>query len=656
LIAHRKDIDGLRAAAVVPVVLYHAGVPGFSGGFAGVDIFFVISGYLITQMIAADLGGSRFSLLNFYARRVRRIVPALLAMLAVVTAAGVIVFTGPELRSYGMALASAALFGANVYFWRTQDYFTAEPEPSPLLHTWSLAVEEQFYILWPLALMLLFALGWRKAVPWLAIAGAIAGLALAVVLVRINPQFSFYMLPTRAWELLLGAVLVLGAVPALTRAMHREIAAALGLAMVLASVFALNNTMEVPGPWLLLPCLGAALLLHAGASGETVAGRALSWAPIVWIGLISYSLYLWHWPLLILPQLVLARDLLPAETAAAIALSVAAAALSWRYVEQPFRRASVQQPTAQTRFVVAGGAALAAVATLGVSLSHLAPAARLEGATRSPDIQTFSQTCMTRDKSSGTASELPPLEPCVFGATKSASPEVVLWGDSHANHLHPALDAWAKARGLTVRQVAKALCPPVLGASPFIAPRNARADCAAFNAQTLDWIKATPSVKYVVLAARWPIYVGASYPRHGVTPVLAKDGAIPASDAEARALLTASLGRLTRELSALGKMVALIGPLPDFYQSGAKCVERTRAFGWPDARCDAAGAETALRLQPVHDAMKAAQNGADWIETSDLFCTIETCKPVKDGRLQFRDDNHVTPDGARRIVDRLPPP
>jgi peptidoglycan/LPS O-acetylase OafA/YrhL len=655
LIAHRKDIDGLRAAAVLPVVLYHAGVPGVSGGFAGVDIFFVISGYLITQMIASDLQAGRFSLMNFYARRVRRIVPALLAMLVAVTAAALIFFTGPELGSYGVALASAALFGANVYFWRTQDYFTAEPEPSPLLHTWSLAVEEQFYILWPLALMLLFALGWRKAMPWLTALGVVAGIALAIVLVRINPQFSFYMLPARAWELLLGAVLVMGLVPPLTRALYREIAAALGLAMVLASIVVLNNGMEVPGPWLLLPCLGAALLLHAGASGETIAGRALSWRPIVWIGLISYSLYLWHWPLLVLPQLILARDLAAHETSAAIVLSIAAAALSWRYVEQPFRKASVQLPAAQTRFVMGGGGALALMAAVGVALGHLLPASKIEGAVRTAEAQTFTQKCLINENSSGGASELPPLEPCLSGANPAKAPEVVLWGDSHANHLQPALAAWANSNGLTVRQMAKALCPPVLGAAPFTPPSNRRADCAAFNTQALEWIKATPSVRTVILAARWPIYVGASYPRHGVTPILFKDE-IPTSDQAAREVLTASLAGMIKELTARGIKVVVIGALPDFYQSGAKCVERARTFGWPENRCAADAWTTNERLAPVDQAIRAALGSAALIETRDLFCTSFRCEPVKDGLLQFRDDNHVTPDGARRIIARLPMP
>lgn len=660
---HRPDIDGLRALAVIPVVLYHAGVPGFSGGFTGVDVFFVISGFLITKMIAGDLHQGRFSLTDFYARRVRRIVPALAAMLAVVTLFALATFTPQEMQRYGIALAAAAFFSANIYFWRNENYFAAEAEPSPLLHTWSLAVEEQFYIFWPLGLMLIFALGLRRFLPALAIAGLIVSFAVALILVRMNPQFAFYMLPSRAWELLLGAVLALGAVPALRADWMRQLAAAAGVAAIAAAVVVLDARTETPGWWLLLPCLGAALVIHAGSGGVTLAGRLLAFAPVVWIGLISYSLYLWHWPLLILPKLVLARDLTQIETASAIGLSVLAAAISWRFVEQPFRRRSLSGPKARRSFLVGGAAALSAFFLAGAAMAHFGgflwrntPQARLADAAV---IHDGAPLCLARDRTSGGSSELPPLKECVFGAQPGGEPVSVLWGDSHANHLRPALEPWAKANGTSFRQVTKALCPPLAGAVPAFAPRNMRGDCKRFNAETLDWILATPSIRQVILSARWPIYLGRSWPREGLTPVLTLGEMVPKDISGAMAAFETSLDRTVKALSAKGIAVVILAPLPDLYQGGAKCVGRSAHLGWDPRRCAVSASETASRIQPVTDTIRsvaARYRGVTIVEQAPLFCDEKLCSPLKDGVVVYRDDNHVTPEGAKLIVEKFPAP
>lgn len=660
--AHRPDIDGLRALAIIPVVAYHAQIPGFSGGFAGVDVFFVISGFLITRMIAQDLDRGRFSLSDFYARRVRRIVPALAVMLAAVTVFAAILFTPQEMQRYGLTLAAAAMFSANIYFWRTENYFTAEPESSPLLHTWSLAVEEQFYIVWPLGLMLIVALGLRRYLPALALAGLIVSFVAALVLVRLSPSFAFYMLPARAWELLLGAVLALGVVPALKSAWVREAAALCGAAAVVASVFILNNRMEIPGPWLLLPCLGTALVIHAGSNEPARTSQILSLAPLVWIGLISYSLYLWHWPLLVLPQLILARELTPVEVAFAIGFSVLAAALSWRFVEQPFRRRALSDRPARRAMLVSGSAILSAALLAGVALSQWGPLlwlntpkAKLADAAVIHDANPL---CLARDRPSQGSTELPPFEPCLFGAGGTA-PVSVLWGDSHANHLRPALEPWAKDNGVTIRQVTKALCPPLLGVAPAVAPRNMREDCVRFNAQTLDWIRTTPSVRQVIMSARWPVYLGRSMPHHGVTPILTAGDTVPTDASEAVKTFEAALDQTLKALTGAGKSVVLLAPLPDLFQGGAKCIGRSKHLGWDPNRCAASATETERRIGPVTQAMKAVAArfpNVTIIEQAPLFCDARLCSPLHYGVVLFRDDNHVTPAGARMIVERLPRP
>lgn len=293
--SYRSDIDGLRAVAVLPVVLYHSGLTVFSGGFVGVDIFFVISGYLITNIIWTEIRSSDFSILRFYERRARRILPALFVVILATLVAGSIWSLPQQLAGIGASSAAAVLSVSNFYFWSQSGYFSPHAEMLPLLHTWSLGVEEQFYLIFPLGMVLLHRL---KLNPPMVIAVAIAPLfAVGVYLSYTMPAVSFYLLPARAWELLIGAVLALGIVPKVHNRSLREAMGIGGLSIIGLAIFMIDPQMRFPGFVALAPCIGAAALIHSGHV-PTVASRLLSVRPMVFVGLISYSLYLWHWPLL----------------------------------------------------------------------------------------------------------------------------------------------------------------------------------------------------------------------------------------------------------------------------------------------------------------------------------------------------------------------
>ncbi len=338
---YRPDIDGLRAVAVLPVLFYHLGISLTPGGFVGVDIFFVISGYLITGLISAEMHEGTYSIRNFYVRRARRIFPALFFMCAV-TALFVLLFCLPsDAKRFSSSLAAATLFGSNVYFYLTADYFGAAAETQPLLHTWSLAVEEQFYIVFPLILLLVRRyFGQRERQVMVVL--ALLSLALSIWLVRTDQAGAFYLLHSRAWELLLGALLALGTFPAIRSRLLAGALGILGLALIAGSVLLYREAMPFPGLAALAPCIGAALLIHTGKDASLLSARALSLAPVRFIGLISYSLYLWHWPIDVIaryfafwygwdPDLKLHK-------LALLALSFGAAILSWHYVERPFRQ------------------------------------------------------------------------------------------------------------------------------------------------------------------------------------------------------------------------------------------------------------------------------------------------------------------------------
>jgi peptidoglycan/LPS O-acetylase OafA/YrhL len=346
---YRPDIDGLRAIAVLSVLAFHLGWSRMAGGFVGVDVFFVISGYLISAIVFSEVATSSFSILAFYERRIRRIFPALFGMLIIFSIVASFYLLPTEFVDFAKSLFAAATSSSNFYFWKHSGYFDS-PTSSPLLHTWSLAVEEQFYILFPIFLLVV-----RRFFPERLRIGVVvlffASLLASAVIVPIDSVTAFYMPYTRAWELLLGTILSLGMFPRLHSLFMRNVATLAGIALILYSVTTYNTHTPFPGLAALPPCIGSVLIIGAGEFGSSLVGSVLSWRPFVFIGLISYSLYLWHWPVIILHELGLSLNLqsvLPPRYANQLAavrfdmymeivISFVLAILSWRFVERPFR-------------------------------------------------------------------------------------------------------------------------------------------------------------------------------------------------------------------------------------------------------------------------------------------------------------------------------
>lgn len=365
---YRNDIDGLRAAAIVPILLFHAGVSTLHGGFVGVDIFFVISGFLITSIITQELDAGTFSIATFYKRRAVRILPALALMLLGTLIAGKFLLLAVELRDLGKSAAAAIGFVANIHFWLTVDYFDSGSETKPLLHTWSLGVEEQFYIFYPF--FVLFMRRWLPRYMKVAVALAtVLSFALSMYFSRTEPTAAFYLIPMRAWELGIGALIALNVLPKIA-SKHANVAAVVGAALVLFAVFRIRPDYAFPAPWALLPCIGAALLIGYGR--DAVTARMLAWKPIRAVGLISYSLYLWHWPIITLYRLNYGMEISTGGKVLVVALSFAAATVSYFLVEQPFLRRHRQ--TRSRPVLIAGGVAVASVAGASLLVSSQAAA------------------------------------------------------------------------------------------------------------------------------------------------------------------------------------------------------------------------------------------------------------------------------------------
>lgn len=445
-VKYRAEIDGMRALAVLPVIFFHAGFESFSGGFVGVDVFFVISGYLITTIIVSELLEDRFSLVNFYERRARRILPALFFVMAACLPFAWLWLNPGDLKDFGQSLLAVSTFSSNFLFWRESGYFDTAAELKPLLHTWSLAVEEQYYILFPVFMLIAWRFG-LKLVLWLCIAAFLASLLLAEWAAYQLPGAGFYLLPTRGWELLLGVLVsfyLLFGKPFSSRAIN-EVLSVLGFGLVVFSIVAFDESTPFPSLYALIPTIGTALLILAAAP-RTFVHRLLANPVLVGIGLVSYSAYLWHQPVLAFARHFMVGQEIPEEVLLALcALSLALAWISWKYVEAPFRNRQTYSRKAVFRFSFLG---LSGFALLGLVIHLTNGLETLKLASYSEEqLQTYEVIRQSTDYDmqdamysgecrfwSVNAAGLPleQLEECF---SEFGSPLLVL-GDSHAMNLY----------------------------------------------------------------------------------------------------------------------------------------------------------------------------------------------------------------------------
>ena len=561
-IGYRAHIDGLRAVAVMPVVLYHAGFSTFSGGFVGVDVFFVISGFLITSLIASDLEGGKFSILNFYERRIRRIFPALFAVIAACSIAAWFTFMPVEFAYFGRSALAAALFGSNILFFDESGYFDTAAQLKPLLHTWSLAVEEQFYIFFPLMLMVLHKLGRSRLTIALVIL-AILSFALNLWATEKEPEFAFFMSPPRFWELLLGALLAMGVVPNSASRRVNQILMTLGLGLIAFAVFTYSEAMSFPGIAALAPCLGAAMVLLGGHQDGPVV-RMLSIRPIVFLGLISYSLYLWHWPIIVFVRYYFGEEPSVTQASSIICASLVIAVLSWRWIEQPFRqrRYAISRPA----LFKSAAAAMVATGTFGLiinayeGVASRLPAEVMEIYSAKQDVDTVDMSkCLRGDKDYlNTMSEIG-VCPLSIGKPTNGQARYVVWGDSHAHSMTPAIEEAGNRAGQSGFLAFLGACPPVFNFDTGGSNREKKARCSRFNRAVMDLIN-DRHISLVFLDSRWPRHAHRDdYGNEGVffdpaRPVVLEDYSVPLRDA-----LDATIAELLRN----NVRVVLVTDIPE---------------------------------------------------------------------------------------------
>ena len=633
---YRPDIDGLRAIAVLSVIMFHFWRRLLPGGFVGVDIFFVISGFLITTHILHEVVERKFSLAEFYARRVKRIAPAMLVVVGVVILAAMAVMVPEDAAEAAKSGVYSVSSLANVFFWLYQDtgYFGAQGRDLPLLHLWSLGVEEQFYIVWPLLLMLFYRV--HRARTFLIVMSIAAGASfvLGQVLFPHFSSFTYYMLPTRAGELLLGAI---GSRVVLSSRWQRvprgwlTLMAVAGLLLLAVSMAFMSEDMIFPGLLALPPTIGATLLILTRRDDAQPVVRLLSMRPLVMVGLISYSAYLWHWPLLTFYRYGFGE---PGYVSglALLALTLLLAWLSYRFVEQPARRmkASFKHIFLRQYFVPA--AVLGSLCLVLIYADRAWPSRR-----RTPYRQTlatfraellpahaYSYVCQ-RQKLSLADLKNPR---CVVGIESTNEPRVVLWGDSNAAQYIGILGTFARTAGFNFRNIEVGACPPLLSNPTRFAEARRQRDCVA----------STPVVERAIAQAS-VVIVGGNYPVYQK----ASSSFLPA--------FFATIKELTRR----GKDVIVLGKVPVLEGFDRRC--REKAIKFPLMSCDAIRAPMSRDVVTMNaDLQRFAQRTPHvrYYDATSFLCASGVCSTSDaDGQILYYDISHLSLAGSWSLGERI---
>ncbi len=631
---YRAEIDGLRAIAILPVVLFHAGIRTFQGGFIGVDVFFVISGYLITTIILTDMNNNNFSIVSFYERRARRILPALFFMMLCCLPFAWMWLLPNHLKDFCDSLWSVTIFSSNFLFLKQSGYFAVTSELKPLLHTWSLAVEEQYYVLFPLFLMLLWKLRKRWIFSALVLVGGISLVAAQWGAFN-KPSQTFFLLPTRWWELAIGALVAFYFVykreqSELIRQYKKtsELLGFVGLLMICYSVFSFDNNTPFPSFYALLPTIGAGLVI-VFATSETAVGKLLSSKVLVGIGLISYSTYLWHQPLFVFAR---HRSLEEPDTTLLLALSGASlllAYISWRFIESPFRNKKLISRKAVFTFAVVGSVLFAGVGIAGhvndgfgnrrnangIALSEILQKVEINwGLNNECSKFTLSEKCRTSD-----------------------DPEILLWGDSYAMHL--AKGIIASKPDVKMIQMTKTVCGPFFNVAPFgnNLTTHWAEGCIDFNNNVHEWLKENKSVKYAVLASPFVQYINSE---------LFINGSIEKASVEkAKEQMVLTLN----EIESMGIRPVIFAPPPKNGDNIGDCLTKHEMFSEDISQCNFDRQDIKEKDNEVYRFLEMLPSKYKVVSLKDLICDNEICHANLDDTFIYRDTGHLSQEGSASL-------
>lgn len=638
----RTDINGLRAWAVVAVILYHFGVPGFGGGFVGVDIFFVISGLLMTGIVVTGLERGKFSVWAFYMARARRIVPALVVLCAVLLALGWWLLTPTDYKLLGAHTVAALAFVSNMKFWLEAGYFDASSHEKWLLHTWSLAVEWQFYLLLPLVLLLVWK--WRPGrgpVTLVVFAGLLLSYGMSVALTPTKPTGTFFLLPTRAWEMLAGGLVYLLAYRVRLSTAQRRVLEAVGLVLAIATIVGFDATTAWPGWRAMLPVLAAVMVLLAARTDSVWTGHPIA----QWLGTRSYSLYLWHWPMVVALVYLDAQEA-PWAVAAALAITLLLGHLSFQWVES----------TARLRFskfsVKRGAVALVSVTAFIATAGYAIQWKQGVLGRLTQDIEIVSQESLNRNMrretchmDAGIASPS-----CMYGGKQL---QAVVLGDSHADALVSAVAAAVKIQNGGVMEWAYSSCPTTFGVLPAPGLKGINYHCDLFLQWALDELKKIPKDIPLIIINRTSAAIFGPNEEDGnnrkntpsiyFTKIYEKPEPVFLKEFSEKLISTTCT-------LAKDRTVYLVRPIPEM---GINVPNTARAMVWGvHKNVSISLAEYHQRHAVIWAAQDAAhdQCGVKILDPLPYLCWDGACHGSKDGRPMYYDDDHLSEFGNRLLT------
>ncbi|MFC1536911.1 acyltransferase family protein [Pseudomonadota bacterium] len=636
---YRAEIDGLRAVAVMPVILFHAGFEHFSGGFIGVDVFFVISGYLITTIILSEMEQGTFSLVNFYDRRARRILPALFLIMFVSLFFSWIWLMPSDMKDFSQSLVAVSTFSSNILFWRETGYWAPVNELKPLLHTWSLAVEEQYYVLFPLFMMLM----WRFRKRWiLSTFMVITAISLVVSQwgAYYSPQANFFLLPTRGWELAIGASIAFYFLhrkqPIRTLLSHHSVDEVLGMAgllMIGYAVYAFDESVPFPSVYALIPTIGTALIILF-SSPQTLVGRLLGTKLLVGIGLISYSAYLWHYPLFAFARhssLTKPDDLIFTVLAA---LSFPLAYLSWKYVERPFRKKGGVSRKSIFAFSATGSVVFIAIGMAGYMTDGFDNRSTKSNLT----LQSIEEKWKVNHGLSKSCEGSFTLSP---NCRTSEEPEILVWGDSYAMHLVQGI--LASNPDAKIIQMTKSRCGPFFDVAPVLKsrlPTSWAKGCLEFTGKVREWLKENNTIKYAVLSSPFTQYLKKD------KALLYRSGNLAGANID---LAVKEFRATLSELETMGITPIVFSPPPQNGINLGRCLARAEWTGLNLDKCNFRVDDISQNQINVYRFLETINEKYRVVRLDKLICDSSLCNTHFGPTFIYRDSQHLSHEGSAEL-------
>ncbi len=644
-VSYRPDVDGLRALAVLPVLFFHAEL-GFPGGFVGVDIFFVISGFLIGSLVLSEIQDGTFRLVDFWERRIRRIFPALAVVVIVTFIAGSIWMVPQHFAELGQSIVAQPLLVANFYFWKQSGYFETASEFQPLLHTWSLALEEQFYLLFPLAMIFFLRKGMAKV--WAAmVVLMVASLAWSIYGSFHFPDFSFFLIPSRIWELILGVMLALLPKRQTAKPWLDNLLGWSGLAAIVYAIFFFDVNTVFPGYAAVLPCLGAALLIFSNSPSPNSTGLLLGTKPLVFIGKISYSLYLWHWPAIVFLKYTFISEVSSFHLVGALVFSFVIAVLSWKYIETPFRKKSYCGKRKQLFAVAAVLSVLFIVTGTILYKTDGVPGRFPEYVSKHQKIRSpFDHTGgLAQLSKNGTL-------PVIGAEGESARGSMLVWGDSHMGALLPVFDKLGKEHGIKIYPVqTPGICPTAETYS--VSSSEAGKDPGT---PVLKYLETSP-IKQVFMTARWDLYVF-GLPGGEKNYLLCDGETRSRTPEEAGRILVKYLRKTVSRLNEMGIKVYLMRDVGLQPRSVPETVAQAASRGMDLNSFSIPASQVRAKAAPMNALLDEALAGLDVTILDPIPSLTDDSGRylmAKDGVAIFNDRDHFSPAGTNIMVPLLTP-